>query len=307
MAPAKAQLLRFCNSCILLRCANCALCSFATIATCRRGCGNARSSARASRSSTRPCACSPSAATTRRRSPTSPPPPTSRRARSSPTSRRRRRSSSTTSTATSTAWRRALRDRLPGETAFDALRRWIDAMFDHWMAEEDEALLRKRLCREDEGLANFQGGMLARIHELLLEAIAERPRRAAGRAASAARGRRGDGGADLARGQLRREDREAPPVGQGRGAGRARRRHAASCAAASTRCRTGESRRRAVGPTWRNHSRDQQCRPRTIAHPQSTDELVQLVRDAERYGLDGARDWRRTRMVGRGAHRRHAR
>jgi AcrR family transcriptional regulator len=67
----------------------------------------------------------------------------------------------------------ALRDRLPGETAFDALRRWIDAMFDQWMAEEDEALLRKQLCREDEGLANFQGGIFARIQELLLEAIAD--------------------------------------------------------------------------------------------------------------------------------------
>jgi AcrR family transcriptional regulator len=65
-----------------------------------------------------------------------------------------------------------LRDRLPGETAFDALRRWIDAMFDKWIAEEDEALLRKRLCREDEGLANFQGGIMARIQELLLEAVA---------------------------------------------------------------------------------------------------------------------------------------
>jgi AcrR family transcriptional regulator len=66
----------------------------------------------------------------------------------------------------------ALRDRLPGETVFEALRRWIDAMFDEWMADEDEAHLRKRLCREDEGLANFQGGVMARIHELLLEAIA---------------------------------------------------------------------------------------------------------------------------------------
>jgi AcrR family transcriptional regulator len=66
----------------------------------------------------------------------------------------------------------ALRDRLPGETAFDALRRWIDAMFDKWADQEDEALLRKRLCREDEGLANFQGGMMARIHDLLLGAIA---------------------------------------------------------------------------------------------------------------------------------------
>jgi AcrR family transcriptional regulator len=67
----------------------------------------------------------------------------------------------------------ALRDRRPSETAFDALRRWIDAMFDQWTAEEDEALLRKRLCREDEGLANFQGGIFARIQELLLEAIAD--------------------------------------------------------------------------------------------------------------------------------------
>jgi TetR/AcrR family transcriptional regulator, regulator of mycofactocin system len=67
----------------------------------------------------------------------------------------------------------ALSDRLPGETAFDALRRWIDAMYDEWTAEEDEALLRKRLCREDEGLANFQGGVMARIHDLLREAIAD--------------------------------------------------------------------------------------------------------------------------------------
>jgi AcrR family transcriptional regulator len=67
----------------------------------------------------------------------------------------------------------ALRDRLPDETAFDALRRWVETMFDQWMAEEDEALLRKRLCREEETLANFQGGMMARMHELLLEAIAD--------------------------------------------------------------------------------------------------------------------------------------
>jgi AcrR family transcriptional regulator len=67
----------------------------------------------------------------------------------------------------------ALRDRLPDETAFDGLRRWIDGMYDAWMAEEDDAALRKRLCREDEGLTNFQGGVMARIHELLLEAIAK--------------------------------------------------------------------------------------------------------------------------------------
>jgi AcrR family transcriptional regulator len=67
----------------------------------------------------------------------------------------------------------ALSDRLAGETAFDALRRWIESMLDQWTAEEDEAVLRKRLCREDEGLANFQGGVMARIHDLLLVAIAD--------------------------------------------------------------------------------------------------------------------------------------
>jgi AcrR family transcriptional regulator len=66
----------------------------------------------------------------------------------------------------------ALRDRLPGETVFDALRRWMDSVFDERVAGQEEALLRKRLCREDEGLANFQGGVMARIQELLLEAIA---------------------------------------------------------------------------------------------------------------------------------------
>jgi AcrR family transcriptional regulator len=67
----------------------------------------------------------------------------------------------------------ALGDRLAGETAFDALRRWIDTMLDEWAAEEDTVILRKRLCREDGGLANFQGGVMARIHDLLLEAIAD--------------------------------------------------------------------------------------------------------------------------------------
>ena len=66
----------------------------------------------------------------------------------------------------------ALRERLPGESVFDALRRWVETIFEERVAEKEEAVLRKRLCSEDEGLANFQGGVLARIHELLLEAIA---------------------------------------------------------------------------------------------------------------------------------------
>jgi AcrR family transcriptional regulator len=103
----------------------------------------------------------------------------------------------------------ALRDRLPGETAFDALRRWIDTMFDDLTAAEDEAHLRKRLCREDEGLANFEGGMRARVEELLREAIADdlgepqdalRPRLVAAAAMAALTSL--DGGSD---------DRSAPP------------------------------------------------------------------------------------------------
>src|SRR5687767_12101173 len=34
----------------------------------------------------------------------------------------------------------ALRDRLPGESVFEALRRWIDAIFDAEAGQEDEAL-----------------------------------------------------------------------------------------------------------------------------------------------------------------------
>jgi AcrR family transcriptional regulator len=66
----------------------------------------------------------------------------------------------------------ALRDRLPGESAFDALRRWLGEMLEDRLAGDEEEQLRKRLCREDEGLANFQGGVMARVHELLLDAIA---------------------------------------------------------------------------------------------------------------------------------------
>ncbi len=198
----------------------CTSCIDATMGACRRGCGNARSSARASRSSTRRCGSSRSAATTRRRSPTSPRPRTSRRAPSSRTSPRRRRWSSTPSTDDLDGLAGTLRERLPGETAFDALRRWIDLKFDDWLAEKDEALLRKRLCREDEGLANFEGGMMARIQELMLDAIAAGPRRAADGAPPAPRRRRRGGGAELAQRRLR----SGRPGRQGRRARRPRRR-----------------------------------------------------------------------------------
>jgi|SRR5918992_4158752 AcrR family transcriptional regulator len=66
-----------------------------------------------------------------------------------------------------------LRERPPGETTFDALRRFVDTIFDDGMGSKDEAVLRKRLCREHDALANFEHGVQGRIYELLLEAIAD--------------------------------------------------------------------------------------------------------------------------------------
>jgi L-gulono-1,4-lactone dehydrogenase len=37
--------------------------------------------------------------------------------------------------------------------------------------------------------------------------------------------------------------------------------------------------------TWHNHSRDQSCRPRRIEHPATTEELVELVHEAEHDGV----------------------
>ena len=192
--------LRICNRCrfatyVFVARRACSL----RLAHARRGCGNARSSARASRSSRRPCGLFAE-----------------------------RGYQATTiadiATAADVAPRTffsyfpskeavvfhdvdrdldglasALRDRLPGETAFDALRRWIDGMFDNWTAEEDEAVLRKRLCREDEGLTNFQGGDDGSHPRAAARGDRTRSRRAAGLATPAPRGRRGDGGAALAR------------------------------------------------------------------------------------------------------------
>ena len=136
----------------------------------------------------------------------------------------------------------ALRDRLPGETAFDALRRWIDAKFDEWTAEGDEALLRKRLCREDEGLANFEGGVMARMHELLLEAIAVdldeppdalRPRLVAAAAVAALTSL--DGNVDENAGKAIRKPRPRPSPSSTT--------PCSSCGAGSTRFRTSSARR----------------------------------------------------------------
>ena len=85
-------------------------------------------------------------------------PPTSRRARSSRTSRRRRPWSSTTSTATSTAWRARCASACPARPRSTRSGAGSTRSSTTGRPTEDDALLRKRLCREDEGLANFEGG-----------------------------------------------------------------------------------------------------------------------------------------------------
>jgi MftR C-terminal domain len=42
-----------------------------------------------------------------------------------------------------------------------------------WRASWSRSTAPSGLCREDEELANFQAGILARVHELLLEAVAD--------------------------------------------------------------------------------------------------------------------------------------
>lgn len=65
-----------------------------------------------------------------------------------------------------------LRERPTGETVFDALRSWIDQQFEHWTANEDQSALRKRLCREDEGLAHYERGVAGRLMDPLREGVA---------------------------------------------------------------------------------------------------------------------------------------
>jgi AcrR family transcriptional regulator len=66
-----------------------------------------------------------------------------------------------------------LRTRRPGEYAMDALRRWIEEQFDLWSGEAgDEMALRKRLCREEAGLAQMDRAVMGRFEELLREAVA---------------------------------------------------------------------------------------------------------------------------------------
>jgi AcrR family transcriptional regulator len=59
-----------------------------------------------------------------------------------------------------------------GETAIDALRRWLENTMPTAHAESEEAELRKRMCLDEPGLAAHQQHLLARLEVLLREGVA---------------------------------------------------------------------------------------------------------------------------------------
>jgi AcrR family transcriptional regulator len=59
-----------------------------------------------------------------------------------------------------------------GETAIDALRRWLEHSLPAKHEESDEAVLRKRLCIDEPALAAHQKGLLSRLEEILRDGVA---------------------------------------------------------------------------------------------------------------------------------------
>jgi AcrR family transcriptional regulator len=58
-------------------------------------------------------------------------------------------------------------------SAFVALRNWIDDhLVERWSADQDESILRKRLCLQSEELSRVQHHLFARFEDLLREAVA---------------------------------------------------------------------------------------------------------------------------------------
>lgn len=58
------------------------------------------------------------------------------------------------------------------ETAIDALRGWLENSMPSVHAESEEANVRKRLCRDEPGLAAHQQHLLARLEVLLRDGVA---------------------------------------------------------------------------------------------------------------------------------------
>lgn len=63
-------------------------------------------------------------------------------------------------------------ERPEGESAIDALRRWLDHSLPVKHEESDEAMLRKRMCIDEPSLAAHQKSLLARLEEILRDGVA---------------------------------------------------------------------------------------------------------------------------------------
>jgi AcrR family transcriptional regulator len=73
---------------------------------------------------------------------------------------------------TSEALAARLRDRLPGETTFDALRAWITGLLPDLEADENREALRHRLCSEYEAIAAHERHLMARFEAIIAESVA---------------------------------------------------------------------------------------------------------------------------------------
>jgi AcrR family transcriptional regulator len=65
-----------------------------------------------------------------------------------------------------------IEERPEGETAIDALRRWLDHSLPAEHEASDEAVLRKRMCIDEPSLAAHQKGLLGRLEEVLRDGVA---------------------------------------------------------------------------------------------------------------------------------------
>jgi AcrR family transcriptional regulator len=65
-----------------------------------------------------------------------------------------------------------IQERPEGETAIDALRRWVEHSLPARHEESDEAVLRKRMCIDEPSLAAHQRHLLSKLEEVLREGVA---------------------------------------------------------------------------------------------------------------------------------------
>ena len=73
---------------------------------------------------------------------------------------------------TSEALAARLRDRLPGESTFDALRAWLTGLLPDLEADENREALRHRLCSEYESIAAHERHLMARFEAIIAESVA---------------------------------------------------------------------------------------------------------------------------------------